>query len=257
MTVMCKIPKVCIINSPVSALPFERQIDTIIEWAKYKVGKFVCVANVHMLMEAYWDKSFHSVLRDADLVTPDGMPLVWVIRALGFKNQNRVAGLDILLAVCQRAEASSQSVFFVGSTEETLRGIRSRLAKDFPKLHVAGMVSPPFRPMTSMENQELIDTINGSGANLVFVAFGCPKQEMWMAQNRTQVNAVMIGLGAAFSLYAGVYRRAPLWVRQAGLEWLYRLCQEPKRLWKRYGMTIPPFLILALRQVVLHLSKNV
>ena len=251
------VPTVNIVSSPVSALPFENQIDVIAGWAKQKVSKFVCVANVHMLMEAHWNQDFRAVLEKADLVTPDGMPLVWLMRAFGFKEQDRVAGLDILLAVCRRAESDGQSVFFVGSTEDVLEKIRVRLSEDFPNLKVAGTMSPPFRTLTSAEDEALVREINESGAEIVFVAFGCPKQESWMAQHRDRISAVMVGLGAVFPLYAGLHHRAPLWIRESGLEWLYRLFQEPRRLWKRYGTTIPPFLWLATKQLFNVSSQSV
>ena len=245
-----QLPKVTLLSSPVSALPFTSQVEMITIWAKKRVSKCVFVANVHMLMEAYWDKSFHSALQTADLVTPDGMPLVWLMRSLGVKNQDRVAGLDILLAVCKRAEKNGQSIFFVGSTNEVLAKIRTRLNQDFPCLQIAGMISPPFRPLTTSEDEELVHQINSSGAEIIFVAFGCPKQENWMIQHRKRINGVMIGIGAAFPLYAGLHQRAPLWAREAGLEWLYRLFQEPQKLAKRYGKTIPPFILLAMKQLV-------
>ena len=246
-----------VVSSPISALPFDRQIDVMVDWAKQKVSKFVCVANVHMLMEAHWNKDFQAVLEKADLVTPDGMPLVWLLRVFGFKDQDRVAGLDILLALCRRAELEGHSVLFVGSTEDTLKRMRCRLLSDFPNLKLAGMISPPFREWTTEENMQLVHNINRSGATIVFVAFGCPRQESWMAQHRDHVDAVMVGLGAAFPLYAGHQQRAPLWIREHGLEWMYRLVQEPKRLWKRYITTIPPFLWLASKQMIqLFFSKK-
>ena len=241
--------KVNIVSSPVSALPFDRQIDMMINWAKQNVSRFVCVANVHMLMEAHWHSDFRGVLEKADLVTPDGMPLVWLLRILGFKNQDRVAGLDILLALCKRAEQEGEKVLFVGSTHAILHRIRCRLRKDFPKLKLVGTISPPFGDLSPKDDECLAEEINQSGVTIVFVAFGCPKQERWMAQHRDRINAVMVGLGAAFSVYAGFQHRAPRWIRDCGFEWLYRLIQEPGRLWKRYGTTIPPFLWLVTKQL--------
>lgn len=245
-----QIPTVNVVNTPVSALLFEGQIDTIFGWAKRRISKFVCVANVHMLMEAHWNQEFRKVLENADLVTPDGMPLVWLMRLLGCQGQDRVAGLDIFLSVCQRAQECGHKIYFLGSTDDVLVRMGEKLAKDFPKLHIAGMMSPPFRELTAAEDAALVDAVNSSGAEIVFVALGCPKQERWMQQHHGHINAVMLGVGAVFSLYAGCQKRAPLWVREAGLEWLYRLLQEPKRLWKRYGTTIPPFLWLASQQVM-------
>lgn len=253
---LTRIPTVNVVDTPVSALLFESQIDMILGWARHRISKFVCVANVHMLMEAHWNQEFQAVLKRADLVTPDGMPLVWLMRLLGCQQQDRVAGLDLFLSVCERAQESGTRIFFIGSTEEVLANMRDRLTKEFPRLQIAGMISPPFRELTATEDQELVNTVNASGAQVVFVALGCPKQEHWMKQHHGRINAVMVGVGAVFSLYAGFQKRAPLWVREAGLEWLYRLVQEPKRLWKRYGTTIPPFLWLAAQQVVFNTYKR-
>lgn len=245
---MC--PNLNLIGSPVTALPFDEQVETMLRWAKCHVSKVVCVANVHMLMEAYWQPEFGTVLKEADLITPDGMPLVWMMRLIGARNQDRVAGLDILHAVCDRAQQQDISVYFVGSQPSILERMRNRLDKEFPNLKIACMQPLPFRPLTVAEDEELIQQINSSGAGIVFVSLGCPKQEHWMAQHQGKINAVMIGLGGAFPVYAGIQSRAPLWIREAGLEWLYRLVQEPGRLWKRYSSTIPPFLWLAFKQLV-------
>ncbi len=246
------LPTVNIVNSPVTALPFDHQINVIVNWAQERVSKFVCVANVHMLMEAHWNPTFRPILEQADIVTPDGMPLVWMLRLMGFRPQDRVAGMDILLSLCQSASEKGMRVFFVGSTIEILDKMRWRLHQDFPNLQVAGMESLPFRPLTQSEDEALIETINSREVGLVFIALGCPKQEYWMAQHKDRIQAVMIGVGAVFSVYAGLQRRAPTWVRELGLEWLYRLIQEPRRLWKRYIATIPPFIWLAFKQILGH-----
>lgn len=244
------ISKINVISSPVTALVFEQQIEVMVEWAKERLSKVVCVANVHMLMEAHLDHKFKSILENADIVTPDGMPLVWMMRLLGAKAQDRVAGLDIFHSVCHKAAIEGVSIYLVGSTSEVLTEMKARLRKDFPNLKVS-LAPLPFRPLTEAEDIELIQEINDSGAGFVMVALGCPKQEKWMAQHRGKLNAVMIGLGGAFLVYAGLHKRAPKWIRDMGFEWLYRLLQEPKRLWKRYGKTIPPFLVLAVQQLMM------
>jgi N-acetylglucosaminyldiphosphoundecaprenol N-acetyl-beta-D-mannosaminyltransferase len=244
------LPRVSVVSSPITALPFDRQIELVLDWAKQRLSKVICVANVHMLMEAYWNQDFREILEEADLVTPDGMPLVWMMKRLGYRSQDRVAGMDILLSLCQSASDQNVSVFFVGSTHQVLAKISENLEQEFPYLQIAGMESLPFRPLTSSEDEALIHKINESGAGIVLVSLGCPKQEHWMSQHQGKVHAAMIGLGAVFPVYAGLHSRAPQWVRQAGLEWLYRLVQEPRRLWKRYVVTIPPFVWLALKQLV-------
>jgi N-acetylglucosaminyldiphosphoundecaprenol N-acetyl-beta-D-mannosaminyltransferase len=245
-----RIPVYTLIGCPVSSLSFDEQIHLLVGWAQHRLSKVVCVANVHMLIEAYRDSSFADVLKQADLVTPDGMPLVWMLRLMGSERSQRVAGMDLFLATCQQAAAKGISVFFLGSEPSVLDKIRTRLAEEFPTLKVAGMESPPFRPLSSAEDLAIVETINASGAGIVFVSLGCPKQERWMAQHHEQVQAVMLGIGAVFPLYARLVTRAPKLVRNSGLEWLYRLSQEPTRLWKRYMSTIPLFLWLAIKQLL-------
>ncbi len=251
MTNPC-LPNVEVVETPVTALPFDGQIQVMLSWAQERMSKFVCVANTHMIIEAHRSPQFKTVLNLADLVTPDGMPLVWMMKLLGIRNQNRVAGMDILEALCHEAALQNLSVFFVGSQTNILNSIRLRLEKDFPNLHIAGMKSMPFRPLSREEDELILEQIKASGASIVFVSLGCPKQELWMAQHRGRLPAVMIGLGGVFPVYAGIQKRAPQWVRENGLEWLYRLIQEPKRLWKRYSSTIPVFVFLAARQLFQH-----
>lgn len=245
-----KPPSRSIIGFPVAALRFDDQITLLLQWAKAFASRVICVANVHMLIEGHQNPAFASVLREADLLTPDGMPLVWMLRLAGLARQDRVAGLDILNAICHAAPAQGVSVFFLGSQQGILDRMKIRLEKEFPDLKIAAMEPLPFRPLTTMENQAIIQQINESGAGVVFVSLGCPKQEIWMMQNKGKVHAVMIGLGGAFPVYAGLHSRAPHLIRLAGLEWLYRLIQEPRRLWRRYWSTIPLFVWLACKQLL-------
>jgi N-acetylglucosaminyldiphosphoundecaprenol N-acetyl-beta-D-mannosaminyltransferase len=239
-----------IIGSPVTALPFDDQIALMLEWAKRGVGKVVCIANVHMLVEAYRNPIFAKVMRAADLVTPDGMPLVWMLKLMGFTRQDRVAGLDVIVAVCKQAAEQNISVFFLGSQSTILELMKKRLEQEFPDLKIAGMEPLPFRPLTRDEDAAIAQKLNDSQAGVVFVSLGCPKQEVWMHEHKNQIHAVMIGLGGAFPVYAGIHKRAPKVVRSLGFEWLYRLIQEPRRLWGRYSNTIPIFVWLAIKQLL-------
>lgn len=243
-------PTINILGNPVTALSFEAQIKKILEWASSYQSKVVCVANVHMLMEAHWNAEFSSVLKNADIVTPDGMPLVWMMKLMGVREQNRVAGMDILLALCKSAPEQNISIFFLGSETTILQKMRSKLEREFPRLEIADMVSLPFRTLTAAEDEAIVKRINQSQANLVLVSLGCPKQEYWMHNHQNKVQAVMIGLGGVFPVLAGVHKRAPSWIQNLGLEWLYRLVQEPRRLWKRYTRTIPPFIWLCIKQLL-------
>ncbi len=243
-------PAINLLGSPVTALSFDTQIKTMLEWARNYESRFVCIANVHMLMEAYWNSQFSSILKNADIVAPDGMPLVWMMKLMGVRQQNRVAGTDVLLELCRLATEQNTSIFFLGSEETTLKKMRVKLEQKFPALEIADMVSLPFRPLTPTEDEAIVQKIHQSKAALVLVSLGCPKQEHWMHEHKGKIQAVMIGLGGAFPVLAGIHKKAPLWIQNLGLEWLYRLIQEPRRLWKRYAYTIPPFLWLSLRQLI-------
>jgi N-acetylglucosaminyldiphosphoundecaprenol N-acetyl-beta-D-mannosaminyltransferase len=243
-------PRQSVIGFPVSTLSFDQQVDCVVNWAKAGLSKVVCVANVHMLVEASWDPQLATVLHDADLVTPDGMPLVWMVKLLSKMHQDRVAGMDLMLAVCQQAMDEGVSVYFLGSDARTLEQMRVRLQHDFPRLKVAGLSPLPLITLPIEVDQNVIEMINDSGAGVVFLSLGCPKQEKWMAAYYNKITAVMLGVGGVFPIYAGQQLRAPEFIRAAGLEWLYRLVQEPRRLWKRYSRTIPPFLWMAVKQVV-------
>lgn len=241
--------KIDVIGSPVTALLLQEQVKIMLDWARNFSSRFVCVANVHTLMESHWDPNFRTILQEADLVTPDGMPLVWMIKCMGIKGQDRVAGLDLFLEACRQAAAQGISIYLLGSTQKVLDKMQARLKREFPMLKLAGVESPPFRPLTVDEDARLIERINNCNPGLIFVSLGCPKQERWMAAHKNQIQSVMVGVGAVFEVYARVRKHAPKWVRELGLEWLYRLIQEPRRLWKRYWNTIPPFLWLALKQL--------
>ncbi|HIK44276.1 MAG TPA: WecB/TagA/CpsF family glycosyltransferase [Leptolyngbyaceae cyanobacterium M65_K2018_010] len=239
-----------ILGFSVAVNSFAEQIDQIMEWGQRHLSRIICVANVHMLMEARWNPDFAQVLSQADMLTPDGMPLVWTLNLLRKRRHDRVAGIYILREVCQRASRTGLGVYFLGTDAPTLASMRQRLRQEFPDLVIAGMAPLPFRPPTPEEDHQVVQAINDSGAGVVFVALGCPKQETWMHQHRHKINATMVGLGGVFPIYAGLKKHAPRWVQQSGLEWLYRLVQEPGRLWTRYARTIPPFIYLSARQVV-------
>jgi N-acetylglucosaminyldiphosphoundecaprenol N-acetyl-beta-D-mannosaminyltransferase len=241
-----------LIGLPVTALPFREQMSLVLKWAHRHESRVVCVANVHMLVEARRDAMMSRILCNSDLVTPDGMPLVWMLRLLGSRNQDRVAGVDILVETCTRAAEVGTSVYFLGSDNTTLQKLCHRLGHEIPTLKIAGFDTLPFfRDFSEIvEDHARIRAVNDSGAGIVFVSLGCPKQERWMHRHKDKINAVMIGLGGAFPVYAGLQQRAPQWVRRSGLEWMYRLIQEPRRLWKRYATTIPSFMWLAIRQLL-------
>ena len=241
-----------VIGLPVTALPFDEYVEHIIHWAYLRLSKVVCVANVHMLTEARADTRLTTVLHQADLVTPDGMPLVWMLKLLRRQPQDRAAGMDLLISICREAEQARIPVFFVGSEQAVLDRMRCRLSRDFPSLIIGGMESLPFGelPLPPDEERPVIEKIKATRSGVVFVSLGCPKQEKWMADHRGEIAAVMVGIGGVFPIYAGILSHAPRFMREAGLEWLYRLIQEPGRLWMRYARTIPPFVWMAAEQIL-------
>jgi N-acetylglucosaminyldiphosphoundecaprenol N-acetyl-beta-D-mannosaminyltransferase len=217
------------------------------ELALVKRSAYVCVANVHMTIEAHNDASFAAVVNEADAVTPDGMPLVAALKLLYGFEQDRVTGMDLLPDLLKVAEREKFTVFFYGGTETMLHATNQHLIQHYPTLTTKHFYSPPFRSLTAAEEEDIIQDINSSGANLVFVALGCPKQEKWMASMKGRINACMIGIGGALPVMIGMQKRAPGWMQKAGLEWLYRLAQEPERLFKRYAVTNSIFIWLLLK----------
>jgi N-acetylglucosaminyldiphosphoundecaprenol N-acetyl-beta-D-mannosaminyltransferase len=225
-------------------------VNRIIALGRERIPSYVCIANVHMAIEAHDDPAFAEIVDSADLVTPDGMPLVAALRILYGIRQDRVPGMDLVGDILEAAEKESLSVFFYGSEDRVLDRIGERIRKEYPNLAIAGMHSPPFRELTNVEREDEVDRINRSGANILLVALGCPKQERWMAENRGRIRAAMVGLGAAFPVFAGTQKKAPEWMRRTSLEWLYRLTREPGRLWKRYLYTNTKFIYLLGRQFI-------
>lgn len=212
-------------------------------WAQSRESRVVCICNVHSVVTAGRDEVFAKALEMADMATSDGMPLVWMLRRAGFSDQQRINGPDLMWKLCGEAEKSGVSIFLYGNTDTTLSVLQRILLTEFPALKVVGALSPPFRELTDTEDREIVDVLNRSGAGIVFVSLGCPKQEKWMVEHKGRVQAVMLGVGAAFDYHAGVIRRAPMWMQNSGLEWFYRLCSEPRRLWKRYVVTNTLFII--------------
>jgi N-acetylglucosaminyldiphosphoundecaprenol N-acetyl-beta-D-mannosaminyltransferase len=203
-----------------------------------------------MLIEAHRNPSFAEVIKKADSVVPDGMPLVWGLRLVHGIKQDRVAGMDLLPDLLRRLEQEKISPFFYGSSPEALEKTEAYLKHNYPSLKLAGLYSPPFRSLTAEEENAAVEMINASGAGLVFVSLGCPKQERWMAAMCGRVKAVMIGIGGALPVLVGLQKRAPKWMQNSGLEWFNRLMQEPTRLFKRYAVTNSVFVYLIVRECI-------
>ena len=239
-----------IISIDISTGKYEEFIKQIIKLAKTKQSNYICVANVHMTIEAYDDKSFQQIVNNAIITTPDGMPLVKALKFLYGIEQDRVAGMDLFPDLLKEAEKENLSIFLYGSTEDILNKIKEKIEKIYPNLNVVGFYSPPFRNLTETEKEKIIEMINSLSPNIVFVSLGCPKQEKWMAEMYGKINSLMIGLGGAFPVFAGLQKRSPKWMQKLSLEWLYRLLQEPRRLFKRYFYTNTKFLYLVAKEYI-------
>jgi N-acetylglucosaminyldiphosphoundecaprenol N-acetyl-beta-D-mannosaminyltransferase len=203
-------------------------------------------------MTAYWHDQYRNIINQAAVVTPDGMPLVMGMRWLGIKHQSRVYGPDLMLAWCDHAAAENLSIYLYGGTSQTLEKLSKKLQAKFPNLEIAGTHSPPFRVLTLAEEEADVERINQSGASVVFVGLGCPKQEEWMYRQLGKIDAVMVGVGAAFRFHSGEVAQAPTWMMNAGLEWCFRLFQEPNRLWRRYLINNLAFVFLFAKQLLRH-----
>ena len=238
-----------ILGSRVDPISYAQATHQIIAWAQQHESRYVCVANVHMLMEAYDSPEFQNVVNAADMITPDGMPLVWMLKHLGYPQQKRVYGPDLTIKLMEAAVMQEISVGFYGGTAETLAQLTASFQEKYPDLQIRYSYSPPFRQLTTAEDESVIRAVNASGAKILLLGLGCPKQERWMAAHKGRIRAVMVGVGAAFDIHAGQKPQAPIWMRHAALEWLFRLVNEPHRLWRRYLYHNPRFLVLALMQL--------
>jgi N-acetylglucosaminyldiphosphoundecaprenol N-acetyl-beta-D-mannosaminyltransferase len=242
-------PRLDVLGTGISAIDLATAVQIIEGWIERGERQYVCVANVHSVMEAYRDESLRRVMNESGLTTPDGMPLVWLLTHAGHQPVSRVYGPDLLLEVCRRSAATGHRHFFLGGAEGVADTMVARLRERFPGLDVAGTLSPPFRPLTPAEDEELVQTLNDAAPDVVWVGLGAPKQEHWMAAHRDRLTAsVLIGVGAAFDFHAGAVRQAPVALQRAGLEWAYRLCREPGRLWHRYLVYNPWFVVLVTRR---------
>lgn len=239
-----------VLGMRVDATSYADATTRILEWATSGTSAYVCVANVHMTMEAWDDPGFQHLVNSAHLVVPDGMPLVWALRALGVHPVARVRGPDLMRWVAGEATARSIPIALFGGKPEVVEELARVLLERHPSLDVRAAISPPFKTLTPEEEAMNVRRLRDSGARVVFVGLGCPKQERWMAAHFEQVPAVMIGVGAAFDFHTGSAREAPVWMQRAGLEWLFRFSQEPRRLWRRYLRHNPRFVWFFTRQLV-------
>lgn len=231
------------------AQPFTEAIDRLAAWSTEADARhYVCTCPVYTLMMCYEKPQVMAAVNGASMVAADGMPVVWLQRKRGAKAAERVYGPDVMQALCQRTAGSDVKHYFWGGENGVAAALVSKLKSQYPDLQVSGMYAPPVAPLGSEPDVEAIRRLNESGADVIWVGLGSPKQDLWMAQHRPHLNApLLIGVGAAFDMLAGVKRQAPRWMQRTGLEWLFRLLQEPGRLGKRYLIYNPKFLWLAFR----------
>lgn len=239
-----------VIDLKVSTLSYNQVLNAIMDLSEQKLPSYVCFANAHMAVEARLNKKIADSVNNATIVTSDGMSVVMALKYIHKVNQDRSAGMDMVFDILKEAENKKKSIFLFGNDKNTLDLFTLKAKSQYPQLNVAGAIAPPYREFTKEENDLYINQINEANPDLIFVSLGCPKQEIWMAENTTRVNSVMLGIGGAITLYANKVKRAPVFMQKNGFEWLYRFFQEPKRLWKRYLVTNTLFLIYFVKQLI-------
>lgn len=232
----------------ISTINMQQAVEAIHNWIDLGKKEYVCVVPAHSIMEAHQHVELRPVFNQAGMCTPDGMGVVWSLKLAGIRNIDRVYGPDLMLAISDVSVKEGWSHFYFGGTPEVLDRLIETMQARFPGIRVAGSYSPPFRPLHPEEDNNIIEQINSSGADIIWVGLGSPKQEKWMAEHRTLLKApVLVGVGAAFDFLSGTKPQAPRWVQRSGLEWLYRFAHEPGRLWQRY-IQYPRFVLLVLAQ---------
>lgn len=245
-------PRMNLLGVGVSAINMTRTLQIIHGLVENRgTGKYICVTPAHSIMDAYHDPQVRHIYNHSGLTTPDGMPLVWLLKRQGFKDVDRVYGPDLMLAACKEFSKDGFRHYFLGGSPETNEKLCQNLQNKFPGMNIAGRQSPPFRALTENEESKMIAEINSCHPDILWVAFGAPRQDIWMAEHIKNLDVpVLIGVGAAFDFLSGFKKQAPRWVQRSGFEWLYRLFHEPKRLWQRYLLNYPKFIFLVLMQML-------
>lgn len=244
-----EIQRVNILGVNVSAINMALALKSIDDWIMLKESHYVCVTGVHGIMECQRNESLRSIHNEAGLVTPDGMPLVWLSWWKGYKQVQRVYGPDLMLAVFAESVEKGYRHFLYGGGEGIAEKLAIQLSNRFPGIKITGFYSPPFRDLSLEEECNLKEMLHDAEPDIIWVGLSTPKQERWMAKYIDELNTtVLIGVGAAFDFLSGSKKQAPYWMQRSGLEWLFRLLSEPGRLWKRYLFNIPAFVILIFMQ---------
>ncbi|MGN6552349.1 MAG: WecB/TagA/CpsF family glycosyltransferase [Verrucomicrobiota bacterium] len=245
------IERVNVLGVGLSAINLEVARQTISDALARKTKGYICVTGVHGVMEAQSDESFRGILNGAFLNTPDGVPMVWMGKLQGFKSMARVYGPDLMLLISDTMRTKGCTHFLYGGAEGVADELKHRLETKFPGIKIVGTYTPPFRPLNAAEEADLCQRVNELKPDILWVGLSTPKQEKFMAQYSPKLDVtLMFGVGAAFDFHAGRVRQAPRWMQRSGLEWFFRLCCEPKRLWRRYLKNNPVFLWRALGQLI-------
>ncbi|MCA6122022.1 WecB/TagA/CpsF family glycosyltransferase [Bradyrhizobium sp. WSM 1704] len=243
--------RVDILGVGISLINLNDAIATIEHWISRRSRNYVCITGVHGVMESRRDERLRRIHNDAGMVTPDGMPLVWLSRIFGSDRIRRVYGPDLMREMTAVSSLRGYRQFYYGGAEGVAEQLRQVMIAEHPGLQVAGLLSPPFRELTAEEDEAIVAAINAARPDIVWVGLSTPKQELWMASHLGRIEApVMLGVGAAFDFLAGTKAQAPPWMQRRGLEWLFRLCSEPRRLWRRYAYIVPGFSILAAAEIL-------
>lgn len=237
-----------ILNTNINVTNMQDTVEYLAEHLEELRGNYICVSNVHTTMMSFRDKDYNIVQNSGAMALPDGKPLSIVCRMRGFYDAGRVPGPDLMPEIFKLSEEKGYRHYFYGSSPETLEKLKKELLNKYPWLIIAGMYSPPFRPLTEQEDEEVIRTINEAKPDFIWIALGAPKQEIWMHEHQFKLNGLMLGVGAAFDFSAGTVKRAPAWTQEMCLEWLYRLLQDPRRLFTRYLTTNGSFLFYVGRE---------
>lgn len=236
-----------VLDVSVAAVQIPQVVSRMETWIRARNGcHYIAVTGMHGITEAQHEPRFKHILNSADLVVPDGMPLIWLARMKGHSLRRRVYGPELMDAFCAQSEARGYKHFFYGGGTGVAERLAAAMREKHPRLNIVGMLSPPFHSLTSEEDSDLIAQINAKAPDIVWVGLSTPKQEQWMFEHREKLNAaVLVGVGAAFDFHAGLKKQAPVWMRESGFEWLFRLLQEPRRLWRRYLVYGSEFVYLA------------
>lgn len=244
-------PRTNVLGVGISATTIERTVALIERWIACGERRYVCVTGVHGVLECQRDPQLLQIHNASGLTVPDGMPMVWLSHLAGRREVERVYGPDLMLALCERAAACGYSVFLYGAAPGVADQLASTLERRFAGLRIAGTFSPPFRPLSEVEERALAERFAAMRPDITFVGLSTPKQELWMAAQLDHLHTcVMLGVGAAFDFHTGRIKQAPIWMRRSGLEWLYRLTREPRRLWRRYVLGNPRFVVLIALQLI-------